>query len=554
MKNSFFKKSLLNKSFLKSSLSVTALIILLSAKPSFPQDVTSGTSADDSKPGIALYVINELLMNYLTLASEGNLVSARELWSTSAIERTARHGIEYENIPLKMDINSPLMRFRESDLSFSIRSGTFLDTGFARMEVIFSNGEEEIPHRYYLKERSGYYWLVFPQDFMTRGWRIVETKYFRIHLTEDQRTYLNPIAVNSLDNFVDSICEVLRISSDQQSALSESKIDYYYCTDANQVNKIAGVVAAGIYDLASDAIITSTFPHYHEIAHFLVNFRLKKLPISTLPLMGEGLATYLGGRAGRSPMILLDMAAYMLRSEMVSIQNLLELSPFHADVDAGLSYPCAALFVKFLIERTNIDSALALYSDLSARFDQTAGMTAEAISTHVARKTGETWSDIKSQFAEYYNSDLSLSNLSAYKLASVNSDLNFETNSAKGLGPVRMCKKGDRVFVICDLDSSDSSEKTILFNVNQELKGYKSRLFEEHFPNSLFEGYRFGLRFDRNEAGLYDYATSIMLAKYIASFDESGGYFDEESSTVSFSFKLDLTGGATPLTDAVLHH
>ena len=52
----------------------------------------------------------EALAQYFDLLVTGNLESASGLWTKAAIERSSRFGIEYSDIPLKIDCASPLVR------------------------------------------------------------------------------------------------------------------------------------------------------------------------------------------------------------------------------------------------------------------------------------------------------------------------------------------------------------------------------------------------------------------------------------------------------------
>ena len=45
--------------------------------------------------------------------------------------------------------------------------------------------------------------------------------------------------------------------------------------DENEVESITGFKAKGIAMLGSDEIVTSYQTHFHEVAHLLINFKLK---------------------------------------------------------------------------------------------------------------------------------------------------------------------------------------------------------------------------------------------------------------------------------------
>ncbi|RME32092.1 MAG: hypothetical protein D6800_00155, partial [Candidatus Zixiibacteriota bacterium] len=88
---------------------------------------------------------------------------------------------------------------------------------------------------------------------------------------------------------------------------------------------------------------------------------------------------------------------------------------------------------------------------------------------------------------------------------------------------------------------------TLFFGKDKRLVGQKSHLFDEQFGTNVpFEGYRYAVRFDQFEAGLYDYATNELIAKYIYGIDPTGDYFDADANRVTIKFRRALTDGVLP--------
>ena len=80
-----------------------------------------------------------------------------------------------------------------------------------------------------------------------------------------------------------------------------------------------------------------------------------------------------------------------------------------------------------------------------------------------------------------------------------------------------------------------------------ELKGTLSSLFESHYrDSSQFEGYRYGIRFDQNEAGLYDYATNTLVAKYIWGITPSDDYYDKQGNKIYLKWKKSALNSVMP--------
>lgn len=537
---------------------------------------TSAQSQSDSavQPAVnPVFEGNRMLQEYIELVQEGNLESARMHWSPYAHARAGRLGIHYDGISIKADLNSPLIKLSRFHPQIVLKSGGRLDSTFLRLQVQARHNGETSSYQYYAIWLDGYPWLTFPQDYVAQGWPTQESRYFRFHINPGMQKYVNPIAIESLDRFVESLCKKLDISKKRMRTLAEKKIDYYYCADEQEVERITGAPVRGLYDLAADALITSALPHYHEVTHLLINYRLQSMPLTTLPLLREGMATYLGGRSTSSPSGLMDMGAYLYRLEVVDIDSLLELMAFHTDIDASISYSAAALFMKSLVETYGMDKTLDCYLELSGNLDKTRQLSSDSIRQVFENRLGASWENITKRFQTRYISgafhneapDVYLrpglsglaagdsTRLSQMGLASDPLDEHVRESLFKTLRNVTLIQSGNRVFVRARPDNTGGLKATILFGKLDSTVFPASVLFEEQFNNSpAFQGYRFGVRFDKHEAGVYDYATSTLLAKFLTSFDPSAPYFSVADSTVSFSFPLTLVKNVSPLNAPII--
>jgi hypothetical protein len=129
--------------------------------------------------------------------------------------------------------------------------------------------------------------------------------------------------------------------------------------------RLTGYSARGMYDLANDYIISAYNCHYHEIAHLLMNYKLKSLSLYTLPLFQEGFAVAYGGRGGKEPAAILEMGLFMVKSQFLDYDSLLNKAGFN-QYDASVSYPVAGLYTQFLIETIGIEKYLDLYTNYTA--------------------------------------------------------------------------------------------------------------------------------------------------------------------------------------------
>ena len=115
----------------------------------------------------------------------------------------------------------------------------------------------------------------------------------------------------------------------------------------------------------------------------------------------------------------------------------------------------------------------------------------------------------------------------------------------------------DRVIVKLDKDwlsfefSPESlkevTEANFLFGKNPRLANIHSYLFDEQYQQGYpFDGYRYGVRIDQNEAGLYDYGTNELIAKYIWGITPSDEYYEASDRKVRVSFRTTLFGKNLP--------
>ena len=101
-------------------------------------------------------------------------------------------------------------------------------------------------------------------------------------------------------------------------------------------------------------------------------------------------------------------------------------------------------------------------------------------------------------------------------------------------------------------DGNHPATGNLLFGHDDRLVGIGSILFGEQYgPETEIEGYRYGVRFDRNEVGLYDYATSHLMAKYIWGITPSDDYYDADNNKITVMFRKELLPKEWPSGDDV---
>ena len=505
--------------FIKSSFII--LMLLLVAIPAF--------SAESN--------IN-MLTNYFDLVVSGNIESAYYLWTDEARERSSRFGIEYVDIPLKVDCNSPIIRNVElmrDYLQPPVKKEYKLPYGFSVME--YSNLVEQniIQHKYYARNIDDYHWLTYAQQYYSIGWMSLESEYFRIHFDSSLENQLHQVTLHEADRYVERMGEVLGLTNEDISMIKEKKIEYFFCKSDEQVKEITGHLIKGTLDLPSNDIISAFFPHYHELVHLLVNIKLKKLPLYTLPIVREGLAVHLGGRWGKAPSTLEGIGQFLLSQDMITIESILTMNDFNNNSVSDIAYPVAGLFSGFIIENIGIKEYLDLYLQLSGDFEKASGLTADNVKQLIKEKLQfESWEQVNEKFNAYLDRHVLQNPMMSPGLSKKGKEIYSDST-------IR-CMEDDEWFSFeVSAVEADTVTGNILFGFDEQLKIFRSILFEEQYKGGYpFEGYRYGIRYDQNEVGVYDYATNHLIAKYIFGLQPDEAYLNEKEHKLYFKFRKEV--------------
>ena len=504
--------------------------------------MTANGSAEESYRETAP-VINE----YFELVFGGNYDIAGDMWTPEALERSGRFGIKFTGIPIKADCNSPLMRNLDeiaSKVIAPIRKYETLGDKQEWYQIEYADifGSALLKHNYYLQRRGDWFWLGYPQDFYSAGWPVIESRYLRIRTHPAMQKYLNPVSLAEVDRFVEQIANRLNMTDQMLASIRTSKIEYFFCPSDSVVQQISGFLVKGTLDLASNDIISADFPHFHELVHLLVNVRLQELPLYTLPFVREGLAVYLAGRWGKHPAPLLDLAVFLYEQELVVFDSILTMSGFESESGADIVYPVAGLFTSYLIDKMGMPKFLDLYLRLSGKFPEVNNLSIRDIQTAFAETTGRaSWDDLETDFMNY---------LKQHKEKEVVALPGLGKQGGKIIDDTRFTvfDNGDWLaFEFVAAPGDTLCQGNLIFGPIDSLKGQVSSLFEAQYRDgTLVDGYRYGVRYDQNEAGLYDYVTNQLVAKYIWGITPSDDYFNAEQKKIAVRFRKSLLNGLLP--------
>ncbi len=485
----------------------------------------------------------QALADYFDNLASGNTESAAMRWSESAQDRSGRFGINFIGTLLRADCTSPVAQNINELIPYlrpAAKQAERLNGDYVKLEVNHIVDGKLVQWFYYEHYDNGYWWLTYPEDCYTQDWPVKESKYFRIHVHPDKAQYLNPAVLQEADLFVQRVCDSLKLDKARVAEIASKKIEYFFCDNTETLTAITGQTTRGMLDQASNDVLSVDFPHFHEIVHLLVNIKLKDVPIATLPVLREGIATRYGGRWGKRPSALMDLGAYLYDQKLVALDSILTVPGFNTAAGADIAYPVAGDFCAYLGQRLGQTKFFDLYLKLSGSMDALDTLSQDNLqkqfATALAKKD---WPAVTADFEAYLSG--AMSQMSVALAGSPD-------NATPLLKSGRFVVSRDKDWLNFEF-STDSltPQGSLVFGKDSRLTGSKSYLWDEQYGDSLpFDGFRYAVRYDQNEAGLYDYATNELVAKYIFGISSSKGYYDPGTGKVRIRFKTSLVGAALP--------
>lgn len=305
------------------------------------------------------------------------LISANEniteFINKDELAKSQRLGITYKDV----DIKALLTYDIPPEIKQNIITGTYKyeikeqTIGGIYTEAAFIVPEINYQKKYYFK--NGF---VFNSTYLTSSWQTKQGKYFNFRLLEPK--YFNEYCIQRLDDFVEMMADTLGFTEDEKTLLEKEKIYYTFCTDEKEVEKITGFRSKGMALLANDEIVTAYQTHFHEVAHILINYKLKSLGLYTLPFFMEGFAVAMGGRGGMAPRVVTDVGAYLQTTGFLTYDSILTNEQFY-NTDANMSYALSGLYNMFLFNELGAEKYLELYKSVNGNFDFVKSIRSENI-------------------------------------------------------------------------------------------------------------------------------------------------------------------------------
>jgi hypothetical protein len=405
----------------------------------------------------------------------------------SELEKSQRLGISYDGVVNKYIIGYDLdaetkRKLRMGEVNYSLIT-TDLGNKYSKVTLSILSREDK---SFYFYDQH----LISPVRFYTRSWKNISSKYFSFYISDI--SLFNDYSVSLLDNYVESMLSLLQVDNTSKKLLQEKKIIYVLCKDSVEIKEITGFNSKGMYIMAFDEIVTTYNAHFHEISHLLVNFKLKEVPLYTLPFFQEGFAVATGGRGGLGRHILLDAGSYLQKTGYVPFNSILTYKDFQSE-DASATYPVAGFYSWYLLTTYGINSYLELYEKYSGNFSEVSGLRINMISLPPAEEFIKYTDNYKRQGGVFVN---------------IREDFKPVYDGSN----IRIFESSDYYRI--------SIARNITFKENTPPEDYQSIKFKELFPASEYDGEMYAVTAAKHEVNIYNLYTNNLIASYYAGFTE----------------------------------
>jgi hypothetical protein len=335
---------------------------------------------------------------------------------------------------------------------------------------------------------------ITPLTYFTRNWKKQYGKYFNFLISDEE--LFNPYCIDMLDEFVEKTAILLKYRDDELQLLGEKKILYIFCRNFDEIEDITGSISKGRYLSELDAVVTTYTCHFHEVAHLLLNYKIKENSLYPIPFLQEGFAVATGGRGGQGNKVLNDVGYFIARYNYANYKTLFEYENFMKE-DLSISYPLSGIFSKFLLETMSIEDYLAFYNQTEIDTNQ------------------KIFYDFNNYIAGY-----------------------------KSFRDITFTPRSDVEEIIAD--------SSFFLTPENPIKNYTSIKFNELFTSENYKSEKYYFAIDKKEINIYNLYSNELIASYVNSFaDNPVEYFangkykfyisetllDESLSTLNFSYR-----------------
>lgn len=429
-----------------------------------------------------------------------------EYVDSNYLESSGRLGINYSDVSFKFLIGHDL----DPETKRKVRNGTadydltVTDLGEGYSRLLFSMPKNGINKEFFFRNGK----LIVPSSYHTRNWRRFESEYFEFVVSDTSR--INQHAVARLEDFVEEVFEVFEFEPHFREQIRRFKIEYVLCRDSDEVGEVVGHESRGMYELASDRIVTCFPVHYHELVHLLINYRLQYLPLYTHPLLQEGIAVALGGRGGKEANVMAELGSYLVNSGICDISEMLSYHGF-LQMHPSISYPVSGLYARFLLDELGSSDFLELYWSYSGTKDQVKSMRVD---------TGDLPQD--QSFHQFCAASASNHLIKPATLPE-------DSHVLYGDAAISVAEDEDN-YLIAVTD-------TLFIGRSDELEGFRSRKIEEFFTSGTYGGEKYAITVGPEEIHIYNLYTDNLIASLVCGFRSGLDTIPRQNGRYEFAVK-----------------
>jgi hypothetical protein len=457
------------------------------------------------------------------------------------LKTSNRLRIQYEGVDWKILIGHDIdVNIREKIMAKEIGYNvTIKPLTVPFTKLLFETSDSTFKQVFFFKNDM----MISPLTYFTRNMYKFSRGYVTFYTTDP--SLLNNYSMSHVNSFIKK--QSLEIASffdlkneSEWLSFNDASWRHYYgirynpliyivCKDARQIEQITGFNTLGLSDLSMDAVISTSNSHYHELVHLLMNFNLNPMHLYTHPLLQEGIATYLGGRGGKSADVMFQTGEWLQDMNLIPLDTLLSNKTFQQQ-DASISYPLSALICSKFIDQYGMKEFTRLYKKYSVRETAIHNLRISQVDLNLTdlfhhnkiRKPLISCSDLSNglfdlkfnKHPKFQNSNLTIWN-------------------AVSLKNHKFFWKFEGIGTYLSIPGNRDAYQTGSY------KGYKSRLFAEMFPGRKYNSEHYLLIMKEDEISLYDLYLDQLIAFYSNEFVPESRKMVFKNGKVTFYLDMD---------------
>lgn len=487
---------------------------------------------------------------YVEAIGEGDLDRALAFWWPGDRAAAGRLGITHPGPPmLKIDSDSPIWRIQESlrdgtaDFQFgpaAVTRGGPLSGSITMMLRVYEGKLRTTKQYLFEPDGSGGYLLRNQARYLAEQGPGSPGEYVMVYERRPGASWELPLhLIADLDAAVAAMADRLRLPAERREILAREKLGYLLVAP-DVVEYLAGAPTAGVANLQVDLVVTHHPYHAHELAHLLVNFWLQDVPLYTLPLLQEGLATHLGGRWGRAPGVLAKVGRTSLRTGIVSLEELLTRAGFFGRA-ADLTYAPSGEFVGYLLDEFGADALRRVYLACSGTLAEVDAWTADEVRARISRAVGQDWGELVAEFERHLDLAPDRAILSAPTTVPDGGEV-----VTREVDPYRIDVVEAEDTIRLSVTSTAGPVHAALLFGGGDRSPERNPVFSEQVPGHPYRGETHALVLTPQEAKLYDLRQQTLTGLHSEGFWPSETFARDGGRTVT----LDVRKGALPPLEA----